>query len=158
VPRSDRTNHPMVHEELTKAEVTGDLVVSAVADYSCNELRWRFSGSGGPGGQHANTSNTKVMFDLEHRDVRDALDSQRTRLVSEFGPVVRVVAVDERSQTRKPGHRARTASATGCGPGWQWRAYRRRLRDQISIARRLTAKHRRSERKTERRSRQEAED
>ena len=31
-----------------------------------DELEWRFSASGGPGGQHANTSNTKVevRFDV----------------------------------------------------------------------------------------------
>ena len=30
-----------------------------------DELEWRFTGSGGPGGQHANTSNTRVELRFE---------------------------------------------------------------------------------------------
>jgi ribosome-associated protein len=42
-----------------------DLVVRGVA-IPAEELTWRFTGSGGPGGQHANTSNTsvEVRFDV----------------------------------------------------------------------------------------------
>ena len=65
-----------------------------------DELSWRFSASGGPGGQHANTSNTRaeVRFDvmaspsLGHR--------QRARLLERLGAEVRVIAADERSQAR----------------------------------------------------------
>ncbi len=65
-----------------------------------DELDWRFSASSGPGGQHANTSNTRaeVRFDiagspsLGHR--------HRALLLESLGPEVRVVAQDERSQTR----------------------------------------------------------
>jgi ribosome-associated protein len=64
------------------------------------ELEWRFSASGGPGGQHANTSNTRVelLFDVAHSP--SLSPHQRARLLDRFGPVVRVVASDERSQTR----------------------------------------------------------
>ncbi len=65
-----------------------------------SELEWRFSGAGGPGGQHANTANTRV-------EVRFAVDSspslsahQRARLLDRTGPLVRVVVSDERSQAR----------------------------------------------------------
>ncbi len=44
------------------ADVSGDLVVTRRLTIPASELQWRFSGSGGPGGQHANTSNTKVML------------------------------------------------------------------------------------------------
>jgi len=65
-----------------------------------SELEWRFTGSGGPGGQHANTSNTKVevRFDIERSPSLGP--RQRSRLLERLGPVVRVVASDERSQTR----------------------------------------------------------
>lgn len=64
------------------------------------ELEWRFTGSGGPGGQHANTSNTRVelVFDVENSPSLGP--HQRARLLEKLGPVVRVVASDERSQAR----------------------------------------------------------
>src|ERR1035441_6279178 len=81
-------------------DVSGDLVVTRWLTIPAGELRWRFSGSGGPGGQHANTSNTKVMLTWNIETSETLTDFQRTRLVSELGPVIRIVAVDERSQTR----------------------------------------------------------
>ncbi len=64
------------------------------------ELEWRFTGSGGPGGQHANTANTKVevRFDVEHS--AGLGPRQRARLVERLGPIVRVTASDTRSQAR----------------------------------------------------------
>jgi ribosome-associated protein len=65
-----------------------------------DELEWRFSGSGGPGGQHANTSNTRVelLFDVE---ASAALGPrQRARLLERLGSPVRVVASERRSQMR----------------------------------------------------------
>jgi ribosome-associated protein len=65
-----------------------------------SELEWRFTPSGGPGGQHANRSNTRVevRFDVEHSPSLGP--RQRDRLLQRLGPVVRVVADDERSQAR----------------------------------------------------------
>jgi ribosome-associated protein len=63
-----------------------------------DELEWRFSGSGGPGGQHANTANTRVelLFDIE---ASTALGPrQRARLIERLGPRVRIVASARRSQ------------------------------------------------------------
>ncbi|MGA8679521.1 MAG: aminoacyl-tRNA hydrolase, partial [Acidimicrobiales bacterium] len=42
-----------------------------------SELRWRYSASGGPGGQHVNTSNTRaeVLFDVAASKALD--DRQR---------------------------------------------------------------------------------
>ena len=65
-----------------------------------HELEWRFTASGGPGGQHANKAATRVelIFDVE---ASTALGPrQRARLLEKLGPLVRVVAADERSQTR----------------------------------------------------------
>lgn len=64
------------------------------------ELEWRFSGSGGPGGQHANTSNTRVECVFPIATSPSLGPRQREKLLSRFGPLLRVVAADERSQLR----------------------------------------------------------
>jgi len=65
-----------------------------------DELEWRFSGSGGPGGQHANTSNTRVEVRFDVASSPSLGPRQRARLLERLGPLVRVVASDERSQAR----------------------------------------------------------
>lgn len=65
-----------------------------------DELEWRFSSSGGPGGQHANTSNTRAELRFDVAASPSLTDAQRQRLVARLGPVVRVVVSDERSQGR----------------------------------------------------------
>jgi ribosome-associated protein len=65
-----------------------------------DELEWRFSGSGGPGGQHANTANTRVELRFDIAGSPSLGPRQRERLIERLGPVVRVVASDERSQLR----------------------------------------------------------
>jgi ribosome-associated protein len=62
------------------------------------ELEWRFSSSGGPGGQHANTSNTRVelLFDIEAS--QSLGPRQRARIIERIGPRLRVVASERRSQ------------------------------------------------------------
>jgi ribosome-associated protein len=65
-----------------------------------SEIELRFSRSSGPGGQHANTSETRVeaVFDVE---ASSALTTgQKRRVVRKAGPVLRAVAQDERSQLR----------------------------------------------------------
>jgi ribosome-associated protein len=64
------------------------------------EIRFRVSRSSGPGGQHANTSETRVeaLFDV---DASESLtERQKQRVRSKAGAVVRAVAQDERSQAR----------------------------------------------------------
>ncbi len=65
-----------------------------------DELDWRFSGSGGPGGQHANTANTRVELRFDVAASPSIGPRQRERLLERLGPTVRVVASDERSQLR----------------------------------------------------------
>ena len=76
------------------------LRVSRSCSLPLDELTWRFTGSGGPGGQHANTANTRaeVRFDIETSPSLGP--RQRARLMEKLGPSVRVVASDERSQAR----------------------------------------------------------
>ena len=65
-----------------------------------DEISLRFVASGGPGGQHANRSNTKVVavFRLDESDTMPA--ALRTRVRAALGDVVRVTVDDERSQLR----------------------------------------------------------
>jgi ribosome-associated protein len=65
-----------------------------------SEIELRFSRSSGPGGQHAQKTETRVeaVFDVE---ASAALSSgQKTRIRERLGPIVRAVAQDERSQWR----------------------------------------------------------
>ena len=64
------------------------------------ELSWRFSRSGGPGGQHANTADTRVEVRFDIAGSPSLGPRQRARLLERLGPEVRVVASDERSQAR----------------------------------------------------------
>ncbi|HXQ75662.1 MAG TPA: alternative ribosome rescue aminoacyl-tRNA hydrolase ArfB [Acidimicrobiales bacterium] len=64
------------------------------------ELLWRFTTSGGPGGQHANktSSRAEVRFDVESSPSLGP--RQRARLLERLGPTVRVSVGEERSQSR----------------------------------------------------------
>jgi Protein chain release factor B len=76
------------------------LVVSRSCRIPIDELEWRFTGSGGPGGQHANTANTRVELRFDVAGSPSLGPRQRARLLERLGPSVRVVASNERSQVR----------------------------------------------------------
>jgi ribosome-associated protein len=65
-----------------------------------SELELRFSRSSGPGGQHANTSETRVeaIFDVESSSALS--DAQKRRVLAKAGPTLRAIAQDEHSQLR----------------------------------------------------------
>ncbi len=65
-----------------------------------SEVELRFSRSSGPGGQHANTSETRVeaIFDVESSSALSA--AQKRRVLAKAGPTLRAIAQDERSQLR----------------------------------------------------------
>ena len=65
-----------------------------------SEVELRVSRSSGPGGQHANTAETRVeaVFDVESSVALS--EAQKRRVVAKAGPVLRAVAQDERSQLR----------------------------------------------------------
>ncbi len=65
-----------------------------------DELQWSFGPSGGPGGQHANTANTRAELVFEIEQSRSLTDSQREILTAAFGPRVRIAADQSRSQRR----------------------------------------------------------
>jgi ribosome-associated protein len=65
-----------------------------------SEIELRTSRSSGPGGQHAQKSETRVeaIFDVEASSALS--DAQKRRVVAKAGPVLRAIAQDERSQLR----------------------------------------------------------
>jgi len=65
-----------------------------------DEIELRFSRSSGPGGQHAQRTETRVeaVFDVESSSA--LTPAQKRRVVARAGPVLRAIAQDERSQWR----------------------------------------------------------
>jgi ribosome-associated protein len=64
------------------------------------EIELQVSRSSGPGGQHAQKSETRVVavFDVEASNA--LTPTQKRRVIARAGPVLRAVAQDERSQAR----------------------------------------------------------
>ena len=136
----------------------GDLLDRGAArPLPAGELEFRFSRAGGPGGQHVNTSSTRVelLFDLaasptltEDERAR-ATRRLRSRLDAEGR--LRVVAQDERSQMRNRElaiRRLNERVANALRPRKRRRATRA---TKASQERRLQSKRRRSETKRARR-------
>jgi len=65
-----------------------------------SEIGFRYSRSSGPGGQHAQKTDTRVeaTFDVEASQALS--EAQKRRVIARAGPVLRAVAQDERSQWR----------------------------------------------------------
>jgi len=69
-------------------------------DLPLSEISWRATAAGGPGGQHANrtASRVEVSFDVGASGTLGPV--QRARLLERLGPVVRASASESRSQAR----------------------------------------------------------
>ena len=80
--------------------LTEHLVVTRSCAIPLSELRWRFSRSGGPGGQHANTADTRVEVTFDVAGSPSLGPRQRERLLAKLGPELRVIVSEERSQAR----------------------------------------------------------
>lgn len=65
-----------------------------------DEIVLRASRSSGPGGQHANTAETRVEAVLDVEASSSLTPAQKRRVIARAGPVLRAVAQDERSQAR----------------------------------------------------------
>jgi ribosome-associated protein len=115
------------------------------------ELEWRFSSSGGPGGQHANTANTRAELTFDVANSASLGPRQRARLLERLGSEVRVVVRDERSQLRNR-EIARERLAQRLEEALRVERPRRPTRPtEASRERRLRDKQLRSARKEERR-------
>jgi ribosome-associated protein len=115
------------------------------------EITVRASRSSGPGGQHANTTASRIEASFDVAASEALSDDQKRRIMARLGPRVVAVAQDERSQTRnrelalqRLAHRLETALAP--------RRPRHPTRPtRSSVTQRLDAKRRRSDRKRDRR-------
>jgi ribosome-associated protein len=115
------------------------------------EITVRASRSSGPGGQHANTTASRIEASFDVAASEALTDEQKHRIMARLGPRVVAVAQDERSQTRnrelalqRLAHRLQTALAP--------RRPRHPTRPtRSSVTQRLDAKRRQSERKRDRR-------
>ncbi|HEX5585647.1 alternative ribosome rescue aminoacyl-tRNA hydrolase ArfB [Gaiella sp.] len=115
------------------------------------EIVLRTSRSSGPGGQHAQKSETRVeaVFDVEASEA--LTDAQKRRVSAKAGPVLRAIAQDERSQLR---NRELAVERLVTALRDALRVERRRVATKPTAAsreRRLEGKKRRSETKRLRR-------
>jgi ribosome-associated protein len=120
------------------------------------EIELRFSRSSGPGGQHAQKTETRVEAAFDVADSATLTEGQKTRIVRRAGPVVRAVAQDERSQWR---NREIALERLGSAIADALRTQRRRRATAPTAAsreRRLAGKRRRGDVKRLRRPPEEA--
>ena len=129
----------------------GRLRITPTCVIGLDELEWRTTGSGGPGGQHANTSDTRVEVRFPIATSTSLGPRQRARLLDELGPEARATASDSRSQARNrelalERLRSRLAAALRVDPPRRATAPTRSAKEA-----RLDAKRRQAQRKQERR-------
>jgi ribosome-associated protein len=76
------------------------MIVTRDVAVPLREITVRASRSSGPGGQHANVTASRVEASFDVARSEALTETQRTRVMSRCGPVVRAVAQDARSQAR----------------------------------------------------------
>jgi ribosome-associated protein len=116
-----------------------------------SEIELRFSRSSGPGGQHAQKSDTRVeaVFDVEASAA--LTEAQKRRILAKAGPVLRAVAQDERSQWRNRELALERLAETLREALRVQRKRRGTKPSRAAVERRLEGKRRRSETKRLRR-------
>jgi ribosome-associated protein len=131
--------------------VDDELRVNRTLRIPLDELEWRFTPSGGPGGQHANRSNTRVELRFDVEASPSLGPRQRARIIERLGPVVRVTVDAERSQLRNRAL-AQQRLADRLGAALQIDKPRRATRPtEAARRRRMDAKRRLGEKKRQRR-------
>ena len=152
-------NPPTAHELEEPTSEPGDLLeIGHGITVPVNELIWRFSASGGPGGQHVNTANTKVEARFDIAASKSLPEWARARLMSRLGPRVSVTASDRRSQLRNR-QLALERLAERLSAALHRDPPRRATRPtKASVRRRVEAKRRQGDRKRQRRSGQPDDD
>ncbi|MHA7293988.1 alternative ribosome rescue aminoacyl-tRNA hydrolase ArfB [Arthrobacter sp. HLT1-21] len=134
-----------------------DLEVSPALIIPERELGWRFSRSSGPGGQHVNTSDSRVELSWSVVDSAVLTDDQRTSLLARLGQrlvagTVTVAASEQRSQLRNRETALRKLAelvTVGLAPDAPQRRATRPTRG--SVRRHVAAKQSRSATKRDRR-------
>jgi ribosome-associated protein len=83
------------------AAIDGESIqVTKTVAIPVSEIELRFSRSSGPGGQHAQKTETRVEASFDVEASTGLTERQKARVVRRAGPVIRAVAQDERSQAR----------------------------------------------------------
>jgi len=115
------------------------------------EVELRASRSGGPGGQHANKTSSRIEAIFDVRTSSALSESQKSRIAARLGPRVTAVAQDSRGQARNRAlalERLRNRLAEALAPRKPRRATRP---SRGAKERRLESKRRQSQRKQQRR-------
>lgn len=134
------------------------LVVSATVTIPPNELDFRATKAGGPGGQHVNTSSTRVELVWSLATSRAVSDAERARIRGKLAArldasgQLRVVASDTRSQRQNRVLAQERLAALVRRALAIPKTRRKTAPTRSSVERRLTEKHQRSQRKKDRRS------
>jgi ribosome-associated protein len=132
--------------------VAGDVLrVTRSLAIPVDEIEVRASTSGGPGGQHANRSHTRIDVRFDVVASPSLGPRQRARLLDRLGPVVRANAADERSQARNRERALERLTAKLAGALHVDAPRKPTAPGPSAEARRLDAKRRQSERKAARR-------
>ena len=122
-----------------------------------HELEVRASRAGGPGGQHVNTSSTRVEVTWRPATSVALTEAQRARVVAKLGArldstgAMRVVAADTRSQLQNRERAERRLAEVVRGALVVPKARRATKPTRSSKERRLVTKKKHSDRKRERR-------
>lgn len=133
-----------------------DLEVSPALSIPASELAWRFSRSSGPGGQHVNTSDSRVELSWDLAESAALSEPQRERLLERLGRrlvggVLTVTASEQRSQLRnREIARRKLAMLVADALAPDAAARRATKRTRGSDRRRLDAKQQRSATKQQR--------
>lgn len=137
--------------------LTGPVRITARVTIPADELYWQASRAGGPGGQHVNRSSTKVELTWDIRTSRAVGATERTRLLERLAPrldssgTLRVVSAETRSQLQNR-VRALDRFITIVAEALREPKVRRATRPTHgSVEARLTSKRRQTERKRDRR-------
>ena len=140
------------------SDTEGDAIrVTQTVAIPRSELVVRATRSGGPGGQHVNTSSTRIEITWDVMRTRSLTEEERTRVVARLGArvsdqgTVRVVASDSRSQ-RQNRERAESRLSDLIRRALAVPKARKRTRvPRGAVESRLESKRRRGERKRQRR-------
>ena len=131
--------------------MSGSIDIGHGISIPLDEIEIRASRSGGPGGQHANKTASRIEAVFDVRGSRTLDDSQKARIAARLGPRVAAVAQDARGQARNREiaiERLRRRLADAAAP-------RKRRRPtgpgRAARERRLESQRRQSERKRARR-------
>lgn len=137
----------------------GPLVVRGDLEIPRSELSFRATRAGGPGGQHVNTSSTRVELLWSLARSRVVTAEQRARLTEKLAGRldaegnVRVVGSDSRSQARNRAAAEERLAAIVRAALAVPRPRRKTRPTRAAVEQRLSSKRRASEKKRERRPR-----